>query len=131
MPLFSWNFKGADPTIRLLGPTAQDFFAAFGLGRNDKSIANVNLEGVALAAVQGLNAKVDEQTTLLQSRLESAMQQKDRQLYEQTATIREQQREIADLRERVQKAENLAADVAALKALLVELQRGRETVAVR
>ena len=61
MPLFSWNFKGADPTIRSLGPTAQDFYAAFGLGRNDKSIANVNMEGVALAAVQGLNVKVDEQ----------------------------------------------------------------------
>jgi hypothetical protein len=61
MPLFSWNFKGADPTIRSLGPTAQDFYAAFSLGKNDKTIANVNLEGVALAAIQGLNAKVDEQ----------------------------------------------------------------------
>ncbi len=76
MPLFSWNFKGADPAIRSLGPTAQDFYAAFGLGRNDKSIANVNLEGVALAAIQGLNAKVEEQAS----------------------TIGEQQREIAELR---------------------------------
>ena len=131
MPLFSWNFKGADPTIRSLGPTAQDFYGAFGLGRNDKSIANVNLEGVALAAVQGLNAKVDEQATLLQSRLESAVQEKDRQLAEQTATIREQHREIAELTERVQKAESLAADVQALKAALEELQRGRETIAVK
>jgi hypothetical protein len=131
MPLFSWNFKGADPTIRSLGPTAQDFYAAFGLGRNDKSIANVNLEGVALAALQGLNAKVDEQTTLLQSRLESAVQEKNRQLAEQAATIRVQQREIAELSERVQKAETLAADVVALKAALAELQRGRETVAVK
>jgi hypothetical protein len=120
MPLFSWNFKGADPTIRSLGPTAQDFYGAFALGRNDKSIANVNLEGVALAAVQGLNAKVDEQTTLLQSRLERAVQ-----------TIQDQQREIAELSERVQKAETLAADVVALKAALAELQRERETVAIK
>jgi hypothetical protein len=131
MPLSSWNFKGADPTIRSLGPTAQDFYEAFGLGRNDKSIANVNLEGVALAAVQGLNAKVDEQTTLLQSRLESAVHEKDRQLAEQAATIREQQREIAELSERMQKAETLADDVVALKAVLAELQRGRETVAAK
>jgi hypothetical protein len=50
---------------------------------------------------------------------------------EQSATIREQQREIAELSERVQKAEALAADVGALKAALAELQRGRETVAVK
>jgi hypothetical protein len=120
MPLFSWNFKGADPTIRSLGPTAQDFYGAFGLGRNDKSIANVNLEGVALAAIKGLNAKV-----------EKALDEKSRQLEEQAATIREQQREIAELRERVQNAEALAADVVALRAALAELQRGRETVAVK
>ena len=131
MPLFSWNFKGADPTIRSLGPTAQDFYAAFGLGRNDKSIANVNLEGVALAAVQGLNTKVDEQTSLLQSRLEGAVEEKNRQLAEQEAVIREQQREIAELGERVQKAEAMSADVAALKAVVAELRRGREIVAAK
>jgi hypothetical protein len=120
MPLFSWNFKGADPTIRSLGPTAQDFYEAFGLGRNDKSIANVNLEGVALAAVQGLNAKVNEQSTLLH-----------RQQAEQAATIQEQQREIAELREQLQHTMSLANDVVALKAALAELQRGRETVAVK
>jgi hypothetical protein len=120
MPLFSWNFKGADPTIRSLGPTAQDFYGSFGLGRNDKSIANVNLEGVALAAIQGLNAKV-----------EKALDEKSRQLEEQAVTIREQQREIAELKEQVQYAKSLAADVVALKAALAELQRGRETVAVR
>jgi hypothetical protein len=109
MPLFSWNFKGADPTIRSLGPTAQDFYAAFSLGRNDKSIANVNLEGVALAAIQGLNAKLEEQA----------------------ATIGEQRRELAELKERVQRAETLAADVVVLKAALAELQRGRETVAIK
>jgi DNA-binding protein H-NS len=81
--------------------------------------------------VQGLNAKVDEQTTLLQSRLESAVHEKDRQLAEQAATIREQQREIAELSERMQKAETLADDVVALKAVLAELQRGRETVAAK
>ena len=101
------------------------------MGRNDKSIANVNLEGVALAAVQGLNTKVDEQTSLLQSRLESAVQEKNRQLAEQEAAVREQQREIAELRERVQKAEALAADVAVLKAVVAELQRGREIVAAK
>lgn len=59
MPLSSWNYKGADPALRMLGPTAQDFFGAFGLGADDKTIASGNLDGVALAAIQGLNAKLE------------------------------------------------------------------------
>jgi hypothetical protein len=51
MPMFSWNYKGADPTLRMLGPTSQDFDAAFGLGNADKTIASGNLHGVAIAAI--------------------------------------------------------------------------------
>ncbi|HLX28782.1 MAG TPA: tail fiber domain-containing protein [Casimicrobiaceae bacterium] len=54
MPISTWNFKGADPSLRAIGPTAQDFYAAFHLGNDDKSIATSNLAGVALAAIQGL-----------------------------------------------------------------------------
>jgi hypothetical protein len=46
--------------MRNLGPMAQDFFAAFGLGNDDKTIASGNLDGVALAAIQGLTAKLAE-----------------------------------------------------------------------
>jgi len=60
MPLYSWSFKGADPSIRSLGPTAQDFYAAFGLGQDNRMIANLNLEGVALAAIQGLYRELIE-----------------------------------------------------------------------
>lgn len=59
MPLYVYNFKGADPAIRNLGPTAQDFRSAFDLGNDDKSIAQGNLHGVALAAIQGLNARLE------------------------------------------------------------------------
>lgn len=76
MPLYSWNFKGADPALRMLGPTAQDFYAAFGLGKDDKTIASGNADGVALAAIQGLNAKLehlpegkDEEIDVLKSEL--------------------------------------------------------------
>lgn len=60
MPLYSWNFKGSDPGLRSLGPTAQDFHAAFGLGNDDKTIGSTNLHGVALAAIQGLHRLVQE-----------------------------------------------------------------------
>ena len=42
------------------GPTAQDFRAAFGLGEDDTTISTVDAQGVALAAVQGLFAVVQE-----------------------------------------------------------------------
>jgi hypothetical protein len=39
---------------------AQDFYAAFAVGQDDKHISTVDADGVALAAIQGLNRKVDE-----------------------------------------------------------------------
>jgi len=39
---------------------AQDFKAAFGLGQDDKFIAFVDEQGVALAAIQALNRKLDQ-----------------------------------------------------------------------
>jgi hypothetical protein len=66
MPIASWSFKGADPTLRSLGPTAQDFFAAFGLGHDDKSIATSNLASVALAAIQGLHRVVEERNATIE-----------------------------------------------------------------
>jgi len=37
-----------------MGPLAQDFFAAFGLGEDDKHITTIDADGVALAAIQAL-----------------------------------------------------------------------------
>jgi hypothetical protein len=65
----TWNYKTQDHSIRHMGPMAQDFYAAFGLGEDQKRINTVDADGVALAAVQGLNVK-------LQLRLE----EKDRQI---------------------------------------------------
>jgi hypothetical protein len=58
LPITRWNFK-QDTCSEHLGPMAQDFYAAFGLGTDDKHIATVDADGVALAAIQGLNAKVE------------------------------------------------------------------------
>ena len=55
-----WNLKSQPATIRHLGPMAQDFRAAFGLGEDDRHISTSDIDGVALAAIQGLNQKVEE-----------------------------------------------------------------------
>jgi hypothetical protein len=61
MPISSWVFN-SDKSARHIGPMAQDFHKAFGLGgSDDKTIAMVDVDGVALAAIQGLNQKLVEQ----------------------------------------------------------------------
>ena len=68
LPLQSWAYTNA-PTVRHLGPVAQDFHAAFGLGSDDRHIATVDADGVALAAIQGLNRKVEAENTVLKQEI--------------------------------------------------------------
>ena len=66
LPLQSWHYTNA-PGTRHVGPMAQDFHAAFGLGADDKLIATVDADGVALAAIQGLNSLVQTQAEELRA----------------------------------------------------------------
>lgn len=73
LPLSTWNYKEQDRSIRHLGPMAQDFKAAFGVGETDIGITTVDADGVALAAIQGLNQKLEQkqaEITELKQRLE-------------------------------------------------------------
>jgi hypothetical protein len=60
IPITRWSYKGTE-SVANIGPMAQDFWRAFQLGDSDKSIASMNMSGVALAAIQGLNQKLTEQ----------------------------------------------------------------------
>ena len=61
MPVQQWNYKWeADNGTPNIGPTAQAFKAAFYPGRDDKSISTLEFDGVELAAIQGLNQKLEE-----------------------------------------------------------------------
>jgi hypothetical protein len=61
IPILSWNFTNDASGGRHIGPMAQDFYAAFGVGPDDKHIATVDADGVALAAIQGLHQFVKTQ----------------------------------------------------------------------
>jgi hypothetical protein len=65
LPIETWSYKG--DTARHLGPMAQDFAAAFGLGADDRHIFPLDAGGVALAAIQGLHALVQAQDARLQA----------------------------------------------------------------
>lgn len=61
MPITTWTMKGDLNATPHLGPTAQDFYAAFALGDSDTTINSADAQGVALAAIQGLYELVQEQ----------------------------------------------------------------------
>lgn len=61
-----WSYRAQGVAVRHVGPMAQDFRAAFGLGEDDRHIATVDEEGVALAAIKGLKAENDNLRSRLQ-----------------------------------------------------------------
>jgi hypothetical protein len=62
LPVTEWNYKTDQAGVQHIGPMAQDFQAAFGLdGKDDKHISVVDEGGVALAAIQGLNQKLQDE----------------------------------------------------------------------
>jgi hypothetical protein len=60
LPISTWNYAGQHPSVRHIGPAAQDFHAAFGVGEDDRHISTVDADGVALAAIQALYRLVKE-----------------------------------------------------------------------
>lgn len=69
VPITTWNYKADDPAVRHIGPMAQDFYAAFEVGEDERHIAPLDTSGVTLAAIQELNRMVqekDDQITQLQ-----------------------------------------------------------------
>lgn len=82
LPISQWRFKQDPVEIRHNGPMAQDFYAAFRLGRDERHINPADISGVALAAIQGLAAQVQEQQESLQRQEEKirALEDQLRQL---------------------------------------------------
>lgn len=60
MPISTWNYITPGDSLRHIGPMAQDFYAAFGVGMDDKHISTIDADGVALAAIQGLYQVVQD-----------------------------------------------------------------------
>jgi hypothetical protein len=72
VPIRQWNYISQDPSIRHVGPTAQDFHAAFGLGGDSRRISTLDPDGVSLKAIQALDARtrrLDEENAALRAEL--------------------------------------------------------------
>jgi len=74
----TWNYDAEGEEVRHMGPMAEDFAAAFGLGDNDGQISTVDADGVALAAIQGLSETLDERAVQLADHRSTIDEQADR-----------------------------------------------------
>ncbi|MGA2246252.1 MAG: tail fiber domain-containing protein [Verrucomicrobiota bacterium] len=86
LPIEAWRYTNEPPDIHHIGPMAQDFQAAFGLGTDGKIIYFADASGVTLAAIQGLNEKLDARDRQIQS-LEQQNALLSKKLEALTATV--------------------------------------------
>ena len=95
VPIEQWNYKWeANTDTPNIGPMAQDFKAAFYPGRDDKGISTLEFDGVELAAIQGLNEKVEGRSQKAEAGLQKAENQ-----------IEELKAENAELKARLERLE--------------------------
>ncbi len=99
LPVSEFSYKSQDTDTRHMGPMAQDFHSLFDLGEDELRISPMNLAGISLAAVQGLNEE---------------LQARDDEISALRAELEEMRQALED--ERAETADRLAA----LEALLLE-----------
>jgi trimeric autotransporter adhesin len=89
-PVSTWRYLGEGREVRHLGPVAEDFHAAFGLGAASTSIGLGDIDGVNFAAAQALEAR----TASLRGELEAVR-----------AELAEARRRLAEMEARLAKLE--------------------------
>jgi hypothetical protein len=91
----TWEYDAqADATH--MGPMAGAFHDAFGLGADADRIANVDADGVALAAIQGLSERLDEKDDRIED-LEDTVDQQRERIEAQAEAIAELEARVDDL----------------------------------
>jgi len=94
LPVTTWSFKADPGGATHLGPTAQDFYQVFDLGSDDRHIAPLDVAGVALAAIQGLNSKLETTDDTFQRNRE-ILEFENAELSTRLAEVEKQNAELA------------------------------------
>lgn len=93
-----WNYISDQSETRHIGPMAQDFYAAFGVGMDDKHISMVDVDGIALASIKALNEKLNAKDSKIET-----LEQQNQKLQEQNQAINEKLSRIEAMLQRMEK----------------------------
>ena len=88
LPLSTWSYTHDQSRERHMGPMAQDFYAAFGLGQDERHISFTDTAGVAFGAIQGM-AKVIESKDARIATLEAQLADQEARLRKLEALLLE------------------------------------------
>ncbi len=117
LPVSRWNFIADGANVQHIGPMAQDFYAAFKTGPDDKHISTVDADGVAIAAIQGLYQMIQEDRVVI---------------HEKDAKIADLERLVTSERERGAEIQLLEARLASLEnQMAANHSTGAHVVSIR
>jgi len=94
VPVFKWRYKSDGSGQRHVGPMAEDFRDAFNLG-DGTQIALQSASGLSMAAIRGLNARLEERTATLQQQVSTLAESADSKDAE-IATLRRENDALAE-----------------------------------
>ena len=89
----TWQYKTEESGARHMGPIAEEFSEAFGLGADEHGIATVDIDGVALASIKGLKQENDA--------LARQMAVKDKEIKEMRTEMEEQKKVLKAIQRRL------------------------------
>ena len=98
LDISEWSYKH-DPDVRHIGPTAESFYEAFGLGTGGDNISTIDADGVSLIAIQALTQEIADQ--------QEQLAKKDEEIKELREQFTEKDQEINDLQGRLERIEQL------------------------
>jgi carbonic anhydrase len=90
LPVTEWSYS-SEHGVRHVGPMAQDFYAAFRVGEDDRHITSIDEDGVALAAIKALyaeNARTQAENSKTQA-VNAKMQADNASLHSENAALRD------------------------------------------
>lgn len=114
LPVERWNYRAERPEVQHLGPSAEDFHAAFGLGADAKHIAPLDVGGASLLAIQALEERTREQEQELEKQVETVEELRSEKA--------EQAEKIEELSDRVQRLEALVEQLEAADPIEEEVR---------
>ena len=86
IPISKWSFKNDGSSVFHIGPMAEDFYALFGLGTDNKHISSVDGDGIALASIKALNQKLESKELKIAD-LEAQLAEKGQQLQQHASLL--------------------------------------------